>query len=629
MSSFYGMFNRDFAMLDPNVLRKMLKDISCWHPDDTGSWSKDYVSLGHGMLWNTPQSILEKLPVRHTHLILTMDVRLDDRAELARQLGLTPFMVDSITDSKLILEAYKKWGEDCPVYLTGDFAFAIWDIKKQHFFCARDHIGIKQFYYHLSQSFFVFSNDLNALTNLSIVKSEIDDSAMADFIINCQLLSIENTFFKNVKKLPPAHSLTISAASTKKKCYWQISNTSKRISKSQDVTAYAMELRSLMELAVYDRMRSAYPVSSHLSGGLDSGAIAVIIAKKLKEQNQKLLVFNWLNAPSGDDDATYYEWANSKTIAEREDMVHQYVSLTEDDIYQHMLKRNITYGYSAEFWYEHSIRSVTAAQGIRTIMSGWGGDELASYHGQAYYTDLLLHGKLLTLTKAIDSKSRENEERYCRNVSGILYHRIAVPLLPQTIHQYLPRTHFVDHHLSPFINGTFLQTIVKQSTDSSNLSLYSNRTIQSHMLAYMRNGHIPSRIESLATSARQDKVEYSYPLLDKRIVEFVMGLPAECFVEKGVNRYLFRTAIDGLLPDTILFKAPKKEPVRVRQLISDALNASKRICHEDRVVKSRSSYIDVNKLIQKTLATKMGSSANNIRLCSNIRAALAIILSGY
>jgi asparagine synthase (glutamine-hydrolysing) len=127
----------------------------------------------------------------------------------------------------------------------------------------------------------------------------------------------------------------------------------------------------------------------------------------------------------------------------------------------------------------------------------------------------------------------------------------------------------------------------------------------------------------------QDKIEYSYPLLDKRIVEFIMNLPAECFVEKGVNRSLFRTAIDGLLPDTIIFNAPKKEPVRVKQLISRALKASKRICNESRVKQSRSSYINVNKLMEKTLTTELGNSSNDIRRCGNIRAALAIILSGY
>lgn len=130
MSGIFGIFNRNGNAVDKQIVETMLEATSYWEPDESGTWINGPVVLGHTMLWNTPESKYEHLPLEKDVLVLTMDARIDNREELARDLELPNRPLEEVGDSEFILAAYVKWGEACPKYLVGDFAFAIWDEKK-------------------------------------------------------------------------------------------------------------------------------------------------------------------------------------------------------------------------------------------------------------------------------------------------------------------------------------------------------------------------------------------------------------------------------------------------------------------------------------------------------------------
>src|SRR4026207_274642 len=110
---------------------------------------------------------------------LTADARLDARTDLIRKL--TP--QQSPDDAELILHAFEKWGENCVTHLLGEFAFAIWDSRARRLFCARDHFGVKPFFFaHIANSF-VFSNTLNALRLDPRVSSELNEIAVGDYLL--------------------------------------------------------------------------------------------------------------------------------------------------------------------------------------------------------------------------------------------------------------------------------------------------------------------------------------------------------------------------------------------------------------------------------------------------------------
>jgi len=145
MSGFFGIFNRNRKPVERTMAEKMLEKMSEWEPDESDLWIDGSMALGHAMLWNTPESKYEHLPLQKYAYILTMDARIDNRDELAKELDLPDCPMSEIGDSEFILAAYQKWGEECPKHLLGDFTFVIWDTKKQQLFCARDPLGIKLF----------------------------------------------------------------------------------------------------------------------------------------------------------------------------------------------------------------------------------------------------------------------------------------------------------------------------------------------------------------------------------------------------------------------------------------------------------------------------------------------------
>ena len=138
MSGIFGIYNRNGDPVSPEIVEKILAALSSWKPDDSGTWINGPVALGHTMLWNTPESKLERLPHSTENLCITIDARLDNREELVGKLEMYSRPLEKITDSDLVLAAYSKWGEGCPQHLLGDFAFAIWDGNDNKLFCARE-----------------------------------------------------------------------------------------------------------------------------------------------------------------------------------------------------------------------------------------------------------------------------------------------------------------------------------------------------------------------------------------------------------------------------------------------------------------------------------------------------------
>ncbi len=144
MSGIAGIFHSD----GQSAACGMTERIAHRGPDDLGVWREQNVCLRHQMLHTTPESLNEKLPLVKGKLAITADARIDNREELIFALNLAGHPKVGISDSELILEAYGRWGESCPERLLGDFSFAIWDGRRGMLFCARDHMGVKPFYYH-------------------------------------------------------------------------------------------------------------------------------------------------------------------------------------------------------------------------------------------------------------------------------------------------------------------------------------------------------------------------------------------------------------------------------------------------------------------------------------------------
>lgn len=239
------------------------------------------VAFGHAMFSTTVEAATEQQPLTlNQKLWLTADVRLDARRELIARLedvlGAPLRTLDDAlrapNDAELILHAYEAWAEDCVKYLVGDFAFAIWDATQQRLFCARDQLGIRQLYYSVNADCFVFSNTLTCLRLHPRVSSNLNELAIGDFLLFGQNEEKDTTTFADIKRLPRAHALSVSADGVQLREYWTPSVSTTRYRNGRD---YIARFQELLNASVADRLRTER-VGISLSGGLDSSAIAAV-----------------------------------------------------------------------------------------------------------------------------------------------------------------------------------------------------------------------------------------------------------------------------------------------------------------------------------------------------------------
>jgi asparagine synthase (glutamine-hydrolysing) len=275
LSGIVGIYYRDGAPVERGFLRAFTQFLSYCGPDAHDTWAYGPVGFGHTLLRTTRESANDRQPATlEDRLWITADARLDVRAELIAELecaGSRPR--HAAPDSELILESYAVWGPECVQHLRGDFAFAIWDARKKAMFCARDHLGVKPFYYALKGQLFLFSNVLECIRQHPEVGEDLNEAAIADFLLfglNCDNAA---TTFRDIQRLPPAHSLTADSSGLRITRYWTAPTDGRLRYRHAD--DYVEHFQVLLQAAVADRLRTD-KVSILLSGGLDSASIAAM-----------------------------------------------------------------------------------------------------------------------------------------------------------------------------------------------------------------------------------------------------------------------------------------------------------------------------------------------------------------
>jgi asparagine synthase (glutamine-hydrolysing) len=207
---------------------------------------------------------------------ITANARIDSREELIQKLKHKVTLKQSPTDAELILHAYEAWGDDCVKHLIGDFAFAIWDSRLQRFFCARDHFGVKPFFFTYISNSFKFSSTLNELRLDPRVSNTLNEAAIGDYLLFGVNQDLSTTTFKDIQRLPPGHTLIITKESIEMRRYWTPEISAEVRFRDRD--SYVERFSELLSAAVKDRLRTDR-VAVLMSGGLDSTSVAAIACK--------------------------------------------------------------------------------------------------------------------------------------------------------------------------------------------------------------------------------------------------------------------------------------------------------------------------------------------------------------
>ena len=554
MSGIAGIYNLDGRPVDRAQLNRMTDVIAHRGPDDCGYWLDGPVGLGHRMLYSTPESLHEKQPAAFGTggLVVTADARIDNRDELIASLHVNGKAKERITDVELILSAYKKWGEQCPQRLVGDFAFVIWDGSKRQLFCARDALGIKPFYYYSDGRKFLFGSELHQLFADSSILHEPNDGMIAEYLA-CALTSHEETLYRGILRLTPGHSLVVGPRKLKKARYWDIDPSATLKYKSDD--EYAEHFLTLFKVALRACLRSHRPVGVYLSGGLDSSSVAGLTQSLYQEGALPApgfetfsLVFPGLAC----DESAYIEevvklWDLKCNLVSPEPLpISQFA---EQACRYHDFPN---YPNAATF---DPLMTMARAKGIRVLLTGLGGDEwlTGSYY---HYADLLRSLKLRDLIRQLRFDSR---------VPRVIFPSLPVfrvglwPLIPQGVRRVVKKV-LRRNSIPPWVDPQFarrsqLTRRLQEENSAKNFTSFAQRDLY-RTLTSGWNSHL-SETEDRFTS--WVGLEQRHPLNDRRIVEFAFALPEEQRWRGDEPKYVLRRAMANFLPEVVRQRRTKAD----------------------------------------------------------------------
>jgi asparagine synthase (glutamine-hydrolysing) len=591
MSAISGVFYLDGCPADVASIRKMTDSLSHRGRDGTGTWVGHSVALGHQMRHVTPESVGEKQPLvaNDSDLAITADARIDNREDLIRVLRMRGRPGTPIRDSEIILAAYTRWGEACPDHLIGDFAFAIWDGRRQSVFCARDPMGVKPFYYFRSDRMFAFASEIKALLTLPDVPRHLNELQIA-----CHLtLSTgdrEMTFYRDVFRLAAASSLCVGKDFVRLERYWRLDPEREiRFSTNED---YAEAFAEIFRESVRARLRSVFPVGSTLSGGLDSSSIACTARDLLRSEGRAPLhtfsaVFPSAYAPDLDriDERAYVDAVVGMGGIEphfvRADEV---TPLAEyDRVLWHMDEPPL----APNLYMHWALYGSAKESGTRVLLDGVDGDSAVS-HGFGRLPDLLRHGAWDVFASEVKAISERHgvPVRHVVNLYGLSY-------LDELGRSGRWRTWgFTARQFAQRFGMSWKMLIARHGIRHLGMMAWSRRLRTEPLTGYVepafaraaglhawnaktgtdalpqadaRHEHRSSLeapiwqtvLEVADRAAAAFGIEPRYPFFDRRLMEFCLALPAEQKLANGWSRLVLRNAMAGALPDAIRWRASK------------------------------------------------------------------------
>ena len=180
MSAIAGLLDCQGTPVERSSLERMSAALAAHGPDGAGVWQDASVGLLHRRTIFTPQDCLERQPLSSPdgQVVLTSAARLDNRPELAQSLSLLATQLADTPDSQFILQAYLRWGMDCPAHLIGDYSFALWDNRERALLLVRSPFSGRPLFYHASERLFAFATMPKGLFALPTVPRELD----ADYV---------------------------------------------------------------------------------------------------------------------------------------------------------------------------------------------------------------------------------------------------------------------------------------------------------------------------------------------------------------------------------------------------------------------------------------------------------------
>ncbi len=450
----------------------------------------------------------------------------------------------------LLPQLFQRYGPRLSRHLYGDYALAVWQPQLQHLFLSRDSSGIKPLYYALlpQQNGIAFASSLKALLALPILHAEVDLDHVAKHLVYPTNSSSTKTDFKNIHILAPGGSLTFQNGRHQLSFHWKFDQVPPL--RYKDPRDYQTHFAELLTNAISDRVEPAMINGSHISGGADSTTVTLLAQQALRQRSGNPLIGYTWSPPAPAEDLTG-ELQVLRGIERKFNLPIRYCDLTAQEVRQVFL-RNFFSEPTETLQSEFNILKKAQADGVRVMLSGWGGDEVVSANPPGYTAALFLRlewAKLIQITNGLSSYNQ------FKKMARSVYNSLKIMNSGEFPfhHKFNARKQYV----STFTTGALLQAV--QHTPPKPVPFPSFRYYQKKL---WENGHIFNRVSHWDRHGASFGLEYRYPLLDRRLLEYVISIPFEVNYPYPTRGKLIREVLSGFIGSEQAFSKIKREDYR-------------------------------------------------------------------
>ncbi|MGY5882010.1 MAG: asparagine synthase (glutamine-hydrolyzing), partial [Candidatus Thorarchaeota archaeon] len=518
-------------------------------PDGKGILQDIPVILGHQRLSIIDLSDAASQPMisANDRFVLVINGEIYNFLELRKELEDDGAIFRTHSDSEVLLEYFAKMGPEALQKFNGMFSFVIWDREKRQLHVARDRFGIKPLYYCETDAWIVFSSEIKAILPL-LENPQPNDEIVYDFLASSRVDHLDETFFQGIQRFPAAHYGVVNDGRLKISRWYDIGRDVQRMKMNPAIMRKRLEeqigtVRNLFFDAVKLRLRSDVPVGSCLSGGIDSSCVVAVATQLLPKgtednfQTYSAVYGPWFKM----DERKYIEIMTNHTgtssnfvtpkLSDLEDMFSRFMHHQEEPV------------PSPSPFTQFCVMGLAHSKGAKVLLDGQGGDEILGGYDYmlGYYLAELLESKQLW--------------KLVRELFGVL-RRMNSYALKVFIYQFLPKV--MQRKLTPktdmFLDVVFAERFKNRHIIES--LLYLDKSLESASV-----NHIHFKLQHLLRwedkNAMAFSIETRVPFLDHNLVSYILSLPSELKIRRGITKWILRIALRDLVPTSIMSRTDK------------------------------------------------------------------------
>jgi asparagine synthase (glutamine-hydrolysing) len=551
VSGLCGLVRLDGGAASEEQLAPIWSALAHRGPDGGSCWSGGAAALGFRLLATTPEAKLEQLPLRHAasgHVIVA-DARLDNREELAAALGTDQ---RGKGDGELILLAHLKWGDEARLHLLGDFAYAIWDERRQRLVCVRDPVGMRQLHYaHLPGKLFAFATDEQALLRHPHIPVRLNEVRVADFLADLEGADLTSTFHVDVLRLPPAHRLTLEGSRLQLGRYWSLEPPEILWLRSDE--EYEGALLSVFRQAVSARLRGDGPVGAMLSGGLDSSSV-VAVASQLP--GGPLPVFSAVDGEEQPGKETQMIRRVQSLAGLLPFEVTPAGEVADENLLTDLAGSNPFDGHMSLL---AAVYALASRQGCKVVLDGVSADVVLAHRN--------VGARLLRSNRWRDAWAYSTEQHAFWGggpIPAVVFlgalraaylpdwARMARRNADRALRWIAPRERLARSDFARRVDLAGRYDLFARSSPSPRLPYAHDRALG------VTHPNLVVARERYDRVAARSGVEPRDPFLDLRLIRLALSLPPEQLVRNGTTKHILRRAMKGLLPGDVRWRRGKE-----------------------------------------------------------------------